>query len=233
MFRFPIVCLAPALIILLSLPCDAAGRTFRVLFVGNAKNTPKTLQLFDGKHSQKIELPRMNLSPVYKLPLGRLSLHLLGETSGKKPKQALAGSPQATLAKGISDFYLIISRNRHNAALPYSMRNNNASPGKVRNGQMLWFNLTKKHITGNVGSQKINLKPKSQKITKAPAKGIKNYHVDIYYQMPKEKDTWPLCETKWLHNPAARIIMFVLPETGSRVPRIMSFTDFRTKKKQP
>jgi len=33
-----------------------------------------------------------------------------------------------------------------------------------------------------------------------------------------------------LHNPAARIVMFVLPEAGSRVPRIMGFTDFREEK---
>lgn len=79
------------------------------------------------------------------------------------------------------------------------------------------------------GHRKLCFRLKSQKITNAPAKGTKDYHVDIYYQIPGKKDVWPICETKWLHNPSARIIMFVLPEASSRVPRIMSFTDFREK----
>lgn len=209
-------------------PLSAAERTCRVLFLGAAKDAPESLQLFDGQGSQEIKLPRMNLSPVYKLPSGQLTLRLL-EKAKEKPEDIPAGTPKAALAEGISDFYLFISDDPSNTVLPFSMRIINANPDKLRNGQMLWFNLTEKRIGGKVGSRKIALEPKSQKITNAPAKGIEDYHVDIYYQIPGEKEVWPLCETKWLHNPPARIIMFVLPEAGSRVPRIMSFTDFRKK----
>lgn len=223
-------CLIPALCLLASglLPLSAAGRTCRVLYLGAPKDAPVSLQLFDGKGSQEIELPRMNLSPIYELPSGAITLRLL-EKAPEKPEDIPASAPKAAIAEGVADFYLFISHDPGNTVLPVSMRIIDANPDKLRNGQMLWFNLTGNRIAGKVGSRKIALGPNSSDLTDAPSHETGDYPVDIYYQMPGKKEAWPLCETKWLHNPAARIIMFVLPEEGSRVPRIMSVTDFREK----
>lgn len=225
MFRIPSIA---ALALLPFLHCGAAERTCRVLYLGSAKDAPESLHLFDGKGSREIELPRMNLSSVYELPPGDITLRLL-EIVPEKPEEIPAGSPKVFLPGGILDFYLFISDNPENPVLPYSMRIIDANPDKLRNGQLLWFNLTENRIAGKVGTRKILLEPASNEIIDPPAKGAEDYPVDIYYQMPGQKDIWPLCETKWLHNPSARIIMFVLPEAGSRIPRIMSFTDFREK----
>jgi len=211
---------------------SAAERTCRVLYLGAPKDAPQTLQLFDGKGSQEIKLPRMNLSPVYKLPSGAITLRLLEKAPGK-PEDIPVGAPKAVLAEGVSDFYLFISHDPGNTVLPFSMRIIAANPDKLRNGQMLWFNLTGSRIAGKVGSRKITLGPNSSGLTDAPTQGTEDYPVDVYYQLPGKNEAWHLCETKWLHNPAARILMFVFPEEGSRVPRIMSFTDFREKNVEP
>ncbi|QTN32430.1 hypothetical protein HZ994_08835 [Akkermansiaceae bacterium] len=209
-------------------PLPAAERTCRVLFLGTAGSAPESLQLFAGKGSQKIELPRMNLSPVYTLPPGDITLFLL-ENAPEKPEDIPAGSPKAFLAESISDFYLFISDNRENEALPFSMRIIKANPDKFRDGQLLWFNLTGNLIAGEIGTRKLMLRPMARQIMREPAKATGDYPVDIQYRLPGETDSWPLCATKWLHNPSARIIMLILPESGTRIPRIMSFTDFREK----
>ena len=76
---------------------SAAERTCRVLYLGAPKDAPQTLQLFDGKGSQEIKLPRMNLSPVYKLPSGAITLRLLEKAPGK-PEDIPVGAPKAVRA---------------------------------------------------------------------------------------------------------------------------------------
>ncbi|MBC7979742.1 MAG: hypothetical protein H7Y36_04175 [Armatimonadetes bacterium] len=223
--------LIPCLWLLASLAATAAPRTCRVLFLGAPADAPRSLQIFDGTSAQHVELPRMNFSPVYELSSGDITLLLL-EKVPEKPEDIPADSPIASIREGITDFYLLISTDPGNKTLPVSIQIIDANSTNFRKGQLLWFNLTPNRVGGKLGSEKLALEPNSKKITDAPAKGSEDYPVDIYYQFPGKEDIWPLCETKWLHNPAARIVMFVLPEAGSRVPRIMSFTDFREEKEK-
>ena len=204
----------------------AAQRTCRILFLGAARDAPESLLLFDGTSAQKVELPRMNLSPIYKLPAGPLILRLL-EKQPETAEAIPAGSPQVKIGEGTSDFYLLIANDPKNKVLPVSMQVINADQGSFSKGQMLWFNLTKNRVGGTLGSEKLALEPNSRKISNAPAKGAGDYPVELYYQIPGDKKVWPLCETQWQHNPAGRTVVFVLTEGDSRVPRIMGFPDFR------
>lgn len=207
----------------------AAPRTCRILFLGAPADAPRSLQLFDGTSAQPVELPRMNFSPVYELASGDITLRLL-DKAPEKPEDIPAGSPKIVIRESVADFYLLVSTDAENKTLPVSMQVIDADSKGFRKGQLLWFNLTANRIGGKLGSEKLALEPNSKAISPAPAKGSEDYPVDIYYQLPGKDEVWPLCETKWLHNPSARIVMFVLPEAGSRVPRIMSFTDFREEK---
>lgn len=217
--------------LLISLATPATARTCRVLFLGATADAPRSLQLFDGTTAQPIELPRMNFSPVYELAVGDITLRLL-ENAPEGAEDIPAGAPKATIREGVSDFYLLVSPDPGNESLPVSIQIIDADARDFQKGQLMWFNLTGNRVGGKLGSQKLALEPNSKKTTDAPTKGSEDYPVDIYYQMPGKEEVWPLCETKWLHNPNARIVMFVLPETGSRVPRIMSFTDFRAERKE-
>ena len=221
--------LIPCLCLMASSVASAAPRTCRVLFLGAASDAPRTLELFDGATSRPVELPRMNFSPVYELAAGDITLRLL-EKAPEKPEDIPAGAPTAAIREGLTDFDLLIATDPDNQTLPVAMQVIDADAKGFRKGQLLWFNLTENRLGGKVGTEKLTLDPKSMDVMNPPAAGSEDYPVDIYYQLPEKKEIWPLCETKWVHNPAARIVMFVLPEADSRVPRIMSFTDFREEK---
>jgi hypothetical protein len=207
-----------------------AGRTCRVLFLGAANDTPKELLLFDGKAYQKVELPDMNLSPVYELPEGPLNLKLF-QKEPTNPEE-IAVAPSATMAEDIKHIYLIVSHEAKNTHLPVSMQVINADFGKFTNGEMLWLNLTEKRIVGTLGNLKLDLQPKSRAVSKAPMDGAGAYPVALYFQSSTDKRPWPICETSWSHNPAGRIVMFVVPGQGSKLQRIMDFPDFRVEKEQ-
>lgn len=223
------LCLLVSLHLLLAGIAEAE-RTCRILFIGAAKGAPKELTLFDGNGYQKVKLPKMNLSPVYELPAGDITLRLLTKEP-ETPEQIPAGAPGVKLREGIGDFYLLISNDPGNKVIPVAMKVVDADPGKFRRGEMLWFNLTKNRIGGKLGTEKLDLKPNARLISKAPAEKAGNFPVELYYQMPGNEDVWPLCETKWIHNPNGRIVMFVIPEEGVRVPRLMGFPDFRQEEK--
>jgi len=38
---------------------------------------------------------------------------------------------------------------------------------------------------------------------------------------------YPLCETRWRHDPRGREVVFVLVQDGCRSPRVIGFTDYR------
>ncbi len=221
--RLLITCLT----LLITINASAAPRTCRVLFLGAPTHAPRELQLFDGTTSRPIELPRMNFSPVYELASGDIVLRLL-EKAPEKPEDIPASAPSLALRDSVTDFYLLISTDPAGETL--LMQSIDANTDGFREGSLLWFNLTPNRVGGKLGTETLALEPDSKKISPAPADGRKDYPVDIYYQMPGEEEVWPLCETKWRHNPDARIVMFVLPEAGTRTPRIMSFTDFRQEK---
>ncbi len=127
----------------------------------------------------------------------------------------------------VSDFYLLIIRDPSNKALPLRMQIVNANYDKIRLGEMLWFNLTEKHLVGKIGSASLKLPPNQMAITQEPARENVNYPVEIYFRVPDDDRTHPLIESQWRHDPRSRSVVFVYDEGRRRAPRMMSFSDFR------
>jgi hypothetical protein len=202
------------------------SRTCRILFLGAPDDAPKELLLFDGKTSQEVELPRMNLSPVYQLPAGPLVLRML-TSPVTKPEEIDPQSPKATVPEAVNDLYLLVSSDPSNKVAPVRLQVIDANPGKFHTGQMLWFNLTKNRVGGQIGSQKLAMEPNSRIILDAPASANEDYQVNVTYRIPGNEQLYPLCETKWSHNPDARTIFFIIGQEGSRTPRILGFPDSR------
>lgn len=223
MLRTSFLCLLSGLTFCAS---AVAERTCRILFIGGGADAPKSLILFDGKGAQEVVLPSLNLSPVYKLPPGEINLHLF-ETLPENLEEIPEGTPKAKVGEKIADIYLLVASDPNNKTLSVSMRVINADQGSFRKGQLMWFNLTKSRIGGNLGTEKLALEPNSRKISNSPANGAEAYPVNLFYQLPGEKDVWPLSQTKWQHNPEGRIVMFVLNENGSKIPQVVGFPDFR------
>lgn len=201
-------------------------RTFRVLYLNPAADAPAKIQMFDGKRPLEIELPRAGLSEVYPLSGGAKTLTFLREPV-TKPEQIPGGSPTAMLGEGVADFYLLVTAEPSNTSLPLAFQIIDATGEKFRNGQMMWYNLSPFAVGGMLGTQKLSMKGQSRALVEAPASGHAQYDVSLSYVVPDETIFRPICETKWIHDPNSRTLIFVSGGGNKKVPRLESFTDYR------
>ncbi|GAA5125187.1 hypothetical protein JIN84_13720 [Luteolibacter yonseiensis] len=204
----------------------SAKRTCRVVFLNPPANAPKKLYLFDGTTSQEVELPKMNFSDVYVVANGDVTLRLL-TAPVTKVEQVPAGAPAGKVAAGIEDFYLIASSDPKNQVVPVQLQVIDASVQKFRKGQMMWYNLTTSAVGGQLGSQKLALKAQSRAVTDAPASGREPYDVSISYSLPNDKRLYPICQTKWEHDPDTRTVVFLYGGANGATPELIGFKDFR------
>lgn len=205
---------------------ETSKRTCRILFLAAPPDAPKTLFLSDGSSTQQVELPSMNLSKVYPLANGDITLTML--PAMPQPKVPLpADAPKATVAEALKDIYLLVASDPANKTAPVRFQVINANVDGFRNGQLLWFNLSPHRIGGKIGSETLNLPPNSKAILNAPATTSGDYNVKIGYVPAGTQQAEPVCETIWLHDPKIKNVVFVLPVPDSRIPRIMGFPDYR------
>ena len=202
-------------------------RSCRILFLGAPDGAPEKLHLFNGTTSQEVELPQMNLSPVYPLPAGPLVLRLL-PAAPAKPTEVSPDAPKVALPETVMDCYLLVSSDPENKIAPVKLQVIDADPSKFGNGQMLWFNLTPNRIGGKLGDADFAMAANSRKIIDAPASGNEDYNVNLSFRMPDNERLYPLCETKWQHDTRSRTVVFVVAQQGTRTPRVLGFPDYRT-----
>ena len=201
-------------------------RTCRIVFLGAPADAPEKLFLFDGQASQEVELPRMNLSPVYHLPAGPLAIRML-PAPPTTPEEVSADAPGATLAESVSDFYLLVSSDLSNKIAPVKLQVIDVNPANFKKGEMLWFNLTANNVGGQLGSQQLSMAPRSRAIVKSPTSASEDYNVNLSFRMPGNDQLYPLCETKWQHDIRSRRLIFVINQDGNRTPRVLGFPDYR------
>jgi hypothetical protein len=205
--------------------------TCRTVFLNGPQQAASDYYLFDGKRSLKIKLPRLSLSPVYKVRPGKVKLWLLTSPVAD-PENIPEGTPSIIVPAVALDFYLLIARDQANKVLPLRMQLVNANHDRIGRGEMLWFNLTPKYIAGKIGKEYLKLPPKKSVLVKEPTRGKGSYSAEIYFRVPGDPRTHPLIESQWRHDPRSRCIVFVYDEGKRRAPRIRSFSDFRMPEKK-
>lgn len=205
--------------------------TCRILFMNAAPAAPKKLHLFDGSSSQEVELPRMNLSPVYELAPGERTL-VLSPNPYSAPEEVDPKAPAVRIPASVKDFYLLVANDSSNSVAPITLQVVPVDDSKFRKGEMLWFNLTQHQVGGKIGKQSLAMKPQSKVYLKEPASKSGDYPVKIAYRIKGKESLYPLCETKWRHDERSRTIVFVMQEKGTRTPRVMGFADFRSSPKK-
>lgn len=221
-----LVCMVP----FCAMAQEGGGRTCRVLFLGAGQNDAEKLQLHDGIGAREVALPRLNLSEEYALPAGALTLRLL-EKLPVEGEPLPASAPTAAVPELAGDIYLLVMPDPNGGKVPaVRMQVIDASAAKFRDGQMMWYNLTAHDVGGVVGSEKLVIKAASREILAAPAKENIDYNVNLSYRMKDKEALYPLCETRWVHDPTARMLVFIINEPGVRTPRVMAFPDHREKK---
>lgn len=211
---------------------QAQTRTCRLVFPERPQSAPKTAYIFDGKDSQPVTLPSMNLSEVIELPLGEITIAM---TTGKitDPKTLPPNSPMLKIPENIRDFYIIITSNPENKELPIKMNMVNTGEGKLNPGETLWYNLTTHRIAAKLGSAEIIIDPSGRGISKDPIPESGYYTAILRYQADGKGPYAPITEQSWWHDAKSRHLGFMV-DTGGKLPRIYYFRDFRApKEKEP
>lgn len=219
-----LICLLP--FVSLANAQDKGGRTCRLVFLGAGPQDPETLLLHDGTKAIEVELPRLNLSKIYPLPGGAITLRLLAAppVEGQPVNPA---APSATVGETLGDIYILVSPDPSNKTVPARMQVIDAGADRFKNGQMLWYNLTAHEVGGQVGKQKLAMKSRSKLILDPPADKSGDYNVNLSFRIAGKEALYPLCETRWVHDPANRTVLFIVNEPGSRAPRVLGFKDYR------
>lgn len=213
------------------LSAQESGHTCRTLFLNAPQEVTSKYYLFDGQKSQEVSLPRLSFSPVYKLRPGDIQVWLLSSPVSK-PEDIPQGSPSVMVSAAVKDLYLLIINDPTNSVMPLRMQIVNANYDKIGLGEMLWINLTQKHLAGKLGKSSLKLAPNASTLVSAPASSPEDYTVEIYFRVPDDDRIHPLIESQWRHDPRSRCIVFVFDEGRRRAPRVMSFSDFRMPEKK-
>jgi hypothetical protein len=148
-------------------------------------------------------------------------------TAPAKPDDVSPDAPKVAVAEAVSDLYLLVSTDPANKIAPVKLQIIDVDSSKFKRGEMLWFNLTANSVGGQVGSEQLAITPNSRTILKSPAAGSEDYNVNLSFRIPGDERLHPLCETKWLHDPRSRTVLFVIAQNGSRNPRVLGFPDYR------
>ncbi len=207
-----------------------AGRTCRILFLDAPEDAPKTIYLNDGTITQLVELPSLNLSDVYGLHSGNITLALT-PTLPTEQQPIPPGTPRVALPETMADCYLLVASDPKNPVTPLRCQVVDANPAGFRLGQMMWLNLTSYQVGGQLGSRTLNLKPTSHSIVDSPREAAGSYPVKIGYDPGNDKKPAVIVSTEWQHNPSGRTVIFVMMLPNSKIPRIKGYSDYREAQK--
>jgi hypothetical protein len=204
----------------------AKRRTCRIVFPERPNDAPKVAYLFDGKDSRQVTLPSMNFSEVIDLPSGELTL-LMTRDEITDPGNLPQSAPKLKIAENVGgDFYILITPDPSNPALPLQMNMVDYSNGKLKPGETLWFNRTDHLIVAKLGESKLSVPPHSLAISKNPASSNGYYKAEFAYQPNAQGNFRRITEQQWWHDSGSRHVGFMV-NTGGILPSIYFFRDFR------
>jgi hypothetical protein len=206
----------------------ANPRTCRIVFPERPQDAPKITYLFDGKNSQKVTLPSMNLSEVIELPNGPLTL-VMSATEITDPEVIPPKAPRLSIPEKIMDFYIIIVPDPKNQELPIKMNLVDTGAIKLKPGQTLWYNFTEHRIAAKLGTADMLIDPMGRTISKDPTPKSDYYTARFKYQAGGKGPYEPITEQYWWHDANSRHLGFMV-NTGGKLPKIYFYRDFRLPK---
>lgn len=208
----------------------AQSRTCRIVFPERPQSSPKVAYLFDGKVSQAVTLPSMNLSEVIKLPPGELTIAMTADKI-TDPKNLSSGSPMLKIPENTGEFYIIITSDPENKVIPVKMNLIDTGGGKLKAGETLWYNLTEHRIAAKLGSIDMSVDPMGRTISKDPVQASGYYVAQFAFQADGKGEYAPITEQSWWHDTTSKHLGFMV-NTGGKLPRIYYYRDFRSKEEE-
>ena len=208
----------------------APERTCRIVFPDRPQDAPRSLHLFDGKQSQEVELPSMNLSPVYHPAPGVIWIKLLA-AKVEDPKEVPPDAPMVEIPADHTDFVLLVFSDPNNKIAPVKLEAVNLDGEQFKVGQTLWMNQSDHAIEGKLGEQTLSLEPGGSEILDAPVsdKGVpaSGYYTATFTSQAQPDAAFePITEQQWWHDANSRHLGFIV-DTGGKLQKIFFYRDFR------
>ena len=187
-------------------------RMARILYYGAPKDAPKKAFVHQGgKKVQEVVLERNNFSESFELGAGALRLMLLPSETLEEGPDAKA-APFLKIPENWNKVLIVVSEDSSNEVLPIRLQGINANKDQFGPGELLFVNLSERHVFGMVGEKKLQLASKGKTLISNPKKERGEYHVELDSIKGEDKKSrrWMLRQT-WRHQPAVRRLIFVLP----------------------
>jgi hypothetical protein len=216
--------------VLIGLSCfgnaqNAVKRTCRVIFPDRPGNAPKVAYIFDGKQNHLTELPTMNFSQVLALPSGEITI-LMSPEEITDIEKIPSGLPRMNIPETIRDFFILVTSDPANPAMPLKMNLVNTADDKLKSGETLWFNLTSHSIHAKLGEARLEVPPKNQVVSKNPVSESGYYRAEFAYQPDGAGELLRITEQHWWHDTKSKHLGLII-DSGGRLPRVFMFRDFR------
>lgn len=206
------------------------ARELRTFFVQPPKGTPEKAYLVNAKKAIEITLPSRTLSPEIEVPNGELVFAVLPRplAEGEEiPKQA----PRVKIPESWSRCYLLFAYDKSNRFFPVQVIPINASGSDFPVGHSRMLNATSKStVEARFAKEMVRLKPGQGKLIKPPMSKAGSYEVEIRSKKPDVERPSILCQSKWVHEPAARQLILAVDVPGQTKPRVFALSDLKQKK---
>ncbi len=174
--------------------------------------------------STRIDLPQRNLSAEVVLADGDLVLAALASPPANL-EEIPKGAPLVRIPASWERCFLIFLGDPTNEVFPVRVIPVNAGVLNFPQGSTRVFNLSETLLGGAFGGRRIVVKPGETATFEAPIRDFGSYPVAIDCLPKGETRPRAICRSTWQHDPAARQILFVVPQNGRIIPRVWGVLD--------
>ena len=202
-----------------------ADRIAKAVFIEPPKGSPKTVYLITpDKGAIEVPLTSRNFSPAIELPPGDLVLPVLPRPLAEE-EAVPKGAPTVKIPSTWGRTYLVFSFDKKNKVFPLKIVPINGSNSEFPLGHSRIINFSDALIAGKFNDKEVGVRPNEVKNISPPLNKVGDYQIEVRFLKKGEKEWAPLLQTAWLHNPAARQIIFVTSPATSRYPRVRALED--------
>ena len=156
-------------------------KTCRIVFINKPSNAPDKAFLFDGKTSQEVLLPTRNLSEVFYLEGGDVTIGF-STTPVAEGEEFPSGAPIAKIPESYSNVYILLHADPTNKVLPFKIKVVSIDGMSLRKGQTLWINTTRYQLAAKTGDTKFIIPPAKLKVAEAPMRDHGFYLAQFAYR---------------------------------------------------
>lgn len=201
------------LVLMLIQVSPLAALEIRTIMIGDATQKMDSVFLVNQENAIKVKLSHRNLSAPQKVPSGAKTYVV--SLSPKVDFDRLGkNAVRVTIPESWEHCIIIFLPNAQNEEYPLRAIPVDFSESALPLGETLVMNFSRAFISIKMGKQGAVIKPGDKKVIGAAAREVEDYPVQIDYVYAKGDKTRGLCRSRWLHNPHACQLLFILPDEG-------------------